>query len=56
MLNAFMEVIGETLQEKDSIALIGFGMFSTSERKECKGRNPKTGEEITINLEKSVER
>ncbi len=53
-LDAFLQVVSETLGDssldvKDrSIALVGFGTFSVKERAERKGRNPKTGEEITI--------
>jgi DNA-binding protein HU-beta len=30
------------------VALTGFGTFSVAERKAGKGRNPRTGKEITI--------
>ena len=47
-LTAFTEIVTETLQAKDSVALIGFGTFSIAERAARTGRNPKTGEEIQI--------
>ena len=34
--------------ERDNVQLIGFGTFEAKDRKERKGRNPQTGEEITI--------
>jgi DNA-binding protein HU-beta len=47
-LEAFMETVTETLSKKDSVALIGFGTFSTTERAAREGRNPSTGEPMTI--------
>lgn len=32
----------------DKVQLVGFGTFEVKARSERKGRNPKTGEEITI--------
>ena len=43
-LNAFMEVVGETLKKGEQIQLVGFGTFKVSERKERVGKNDKTGE------------
>ena len=42
------------LQSDDTIQLIGFGSFSVSARAEHKGRNPRTGAEITIPASKAV--
>ncbi len=47
-LEAFMDASAEALQKGDRIALVGFGTFSTSKHPARKGRNPKTGAEITI--------
>lgn len=38
----------ETLAAGEDIAFTGFGSFKTARRPERKGRNPRTGEEITI--------
>ena len=46
MLDAFLETVTETLAQGDSVQLVGFGTFKTSERKARSGRNPRTGEEI----------
>lgn len=48
VLDAFTEVVKETLKRGDSIALVGFGSFSVAERAARQGRNPKTKEAITI--------
>jgi DNA-binding protein HU-beta len=47
-LNAVMESVGEALEAGDSISLVGFGTFSVKDRKARTGRNPKTGEELSI--------
>jgi DNA-binding protein HU-beta len=54
-LNSLIEGIQTSLQsENGKIQLTGFGSFSTVHRKERKGRNPSTGEEITIPAQNSV--
>ena len=53
-LNAFMEVVGETLKKGEQIQLVGFGTFKVSESKERVGKNPKTGEAITIKASKNL--
>jgi len=53
-LKAFIEVITEALQKGEKIALPGFGIFQVKERSERKGRNPRTGEIITIPARKVV--
>jgi len=47
-LNAFIEVVTETLKKGDKIQLVGFGTYETKSRAARKGRNPQTGEEIKI--------
>ena len=47
-IDATFEVIGDELQKKEKVQLIGFGTFQTSERKARTGKNPQTGEAIKI--------
>lgn len=47
-LEATLETITEALAKGDSIAFIGFGTFSTTTRATREGRNPSTGETMTI--------
>ncbi|MBZ2164267.1 HU family DNA-binding protein [Alteromonas stellipolaris] len=54
MLDSFCDAVGETTKTGESVALVGFGTFSLTERSARKGRNPQTGEEITIAASKSV--
>ena len=40
--------ISESLASNDTVAIIGFGTFSTSKRPARDGRNPRSGETIKI--------
>ena len=48
-VEAFISVTTKLLKAGDKITFPGFGTFSVSERAARKGRNPQTGETITIN-------
>jgi DNA-binding protein HU-beta len=45
---ATFDTIATSLAQGEEVRLVGFGSFGTRERKERIGRNPKTGEEMTI--------
>lgn len=47
-VSGVLSTIGEALKDGDKVALLGFGTFSTGHRAERQGRNPRTGETITI--------
>lgn len=51
-LDAFIDSVTQALQEGDTVSLVGFGTFSVKHRAERKGRNPQSGEEITIKAAK----
>jgi DNA-binding protein HU-beta len=53
VVNAVFETATETLASGEQIQIVGFGTFLVKERGERKGRNPKTGEEITIGASKA---
>jgi DNA-binding protein HU-beta len=48
VLSAFLETIVEAVASGDKVTLVGFGSFEKRDRKEREGRNPKTGESMTI--------
>ena len=52
-LKAFIDVVAEGLQKGEKIQIVGFGTFEVSERAARTGRNPKTGEEMTIPASKA---
>ena len=47
-LDALTKTIEATLKGGDTIALVGFGTFEVKQRAERSGRNPQTGQAITI--------
>jgi DNA-binding protein HU-beta len=47
-LDAVIDGITDTLKKGNSVALTGFGTFSSSKRAAREGRNPSTGEKIKI--------
>lgn len=52
VLDAFGIELAEELRDGEKVRIAGLGTFSVKERKERKGRNPHTGEEITISARK----
>jgi len=55
VIDAIVNAIQNSLSKGEKVTLIGFGSWDVATRKERKGRNPKTGVEITI-PEKKVAR
>ena len=53
-LQAFIDIAGEELAKGEAVQLTGFGTFDVKERAGRTGRNPRTGETITIKASKSV--
>ena len=56
IINTALEAVMDYLEkeakkpedDRDKIQIVGFGSFEVRDRAERKGRNPQTGEEITI--------
>jgi DNA-binding protein HU-beta len=53
-INSILTCLERNLGEGNAIMLPGFGKFSVNQRAERQGRNPKTGETMTINASKVV--
>ena len=47
-VDSVLAAIAEALRSNERVDLRGFGSFVVKERKERQGRNPRTGETITI--------
>ena len=47
-----LNVIKETLESEQNVQIVGFGRFNIRKKKERIGRDPTTGEEITISSRK----
>jgi nucleoid DNA-binding protein len=50
---AFLNGIRDSLKRGEKVVITGFGTFSVRKRAERPGRNPKTGEKITIQARKA---
>jgi DNA-binding protein HU-beta len=51
-LDAVLEAVTEALKKGETVSLVGFGSFGVKERAERQGRNPQTGNTITIKAAK----
>jgi DNA-binding protein HU-beta len=47
-VDSIIQTITKALKKGESVSLVGFGTFKTSNRKARKARNPQTGAAITI--------
>ena len=47
-LDCVFDTIAKALKGKEEVTVVGFGTFKVRNRKARTGRNPKTGEAITI--------
>ena len=47
-VESVFDTITSTLKSGGDVRLVGFGTFSVSQRKASTGRNPRTGEPMTI--------
>jgi integration host factor subunit alpha len=52
LVETVFDLIKNTLEEGDKIKIAGFGNFVVKEKADRRGRNPQTGEEITISARK----
>lgn len=52
-VKVFLNSIRDSLKRNEKVVLTGFGTFSIRNRKQRKGRNPKTGETITLAARKA---
>jgi integration host factor subunit alpha len=48
LVETVFDLMKSTLEEGDKIKIAGFGNFVVKEKSDRRGRNPQTGEEITI--------
>ncbi len=52
-VGAFLNAIRDSLKRGEKVVITGFGTFSVRNRASRPGRNPKTGEKITISARKA---
>ena len=48
IVDQVFQILKETLEKGEKVKISGFGNFSTREKRARKGRNPKTGVNLTI--------
>ena len=48
VVESLLEIIKETLENGEDVLVSGFGKFSLKEKNERRGRNPATGEDLTL--------
>ena len=53
-LESLVAGISDALNENQRVTLVGFGTWTSTERRARTGRNPQTGEAITIKAKKAV--
>lgn len=54
MVDAFFDVVTESLVKGEKVQIVGFGSLEVRERAERKGRNPQTKAEIRIPASKAI--
>ena len=54
LIESFFEEIKKSLEEGNDIKLSGFGNFNLRDKAPRPGRNPKTGDEVTISSRRVV--
>jgi len=52
-VQAFLNGVRDSLKRGEKVVITGFGTFSIRKRAQRPGRNPKTGEKITIQARKA---
>lgn len=54
IVESVLDIIRQTLTQGEDVKLSGFGHFIVREKHARRGRNPKTGDEITISSRRVV--
>jgi integration host factor subunit alpha len=54
IVETLLEIIKKRLENSEDVLISGFGKFCVKEKKERKGRNPATGEDMILGKRKVV--
>jgi integration host factor subunit alpha len=54
IIETVLEIIKRTLEDGDDVLISGFGKFCVKEKKERRGRNPATGDDLMLKPRKVV--
>ena len=54
LVESFLETIKHSLEHGEDVLISGFGKFCVKDKNERRGRNPQTGESLTLKSRKVV--
>jgi integration host factor subunit alpha len=54
MLESLLELVEKTLESGEDVLVSGFGKFCVKQKRERKGRNPATGQDLMLGSRKVV--
>ena len=54
IIETLLQKIKKSLENKEDVLISGFGKFCVKEKKDRRGRNPATGEDLTLEARKVV--
>ena len=54
IVETLLEIIKRTLESREDVMISGFGRFCVREKRERKGRNPATGEDMMLRSRRIV--
>ena len=54
MVESLLETIKQTLEDGEDVLISGFGKFCVKEKKERRGRNPQTGQDLMLDPRRVV--
>ena len=54
IIETLLQKIKETLEKNEDVLISGFGKFCVKEKKDRRGRNPATGEDLTLDARRVV--
>jgi integration host factor subunit alpha len=54
IIETFLQKIKKTLENKEDVLISGFGKFCVKEKKDRRGRNPATGEDLTLEARRVI--
>ena len=54
IIEALLEIIKRTLEKNEDVLLSGFGKFCVKQKKQRRGRNPATGDDLMLKERKVV--
>ena len=54
IIEALLEIIKHTLEKSEDVLISGFGKFCVKHKKQRRGRNPATGQDLTLRERKVI--